>query len=143
MINEDLASTLGATQMMQQMMVMTREGGAQRSMLGGGEASAQIGSKDHLLLPPSIVKDYEDLMKLKHGGTLRDKGGVGGAASLSPKQKIGMAMQRLEKLMRIKNQKLADKGYSGGGGNLDGGSSDNNQFGVRKASVESNKRQSQ
>jgi hypothetical protein len=34
-------------------------------------------------------------------------------------------MQKLEKLMRIKNQKLADRaGGSGGGGNLDG-STDN------------------
>ena len=123
MINEDLASTLGATQMMQQMMVVSREG-AQRSALGGGETFAHIGSKD-FLPTVSIVKDYEDLMKLKHGGTLRDsKAQARGAANLSPKQKVGMAMQKLEKLMRLKNQKLADRAGSGAGGYLDG-STDN------------------
>ena len=108
---------------MQQMMVMSREG-AHRSMMGAGEAIAQIGNKE--LLPPlSIVKDYEDLMKLKHGGTLRDSKALAKGSNLSPKQKVGIAMQKLEKLMRIKNQKLADRaGGSGGGGNPDG-STDN------------------
>ncbi len=62
---------------------MSREG-AQRTMLGGGEATTQIGSKD-LLLPLSIVKDYEDLMKLKHGGTLRDSKALARGGNLSPK----------------------------------------------------------
>ena len=122
-INEDLASTLGAAQMMQQMMVVSREG-AQRSMLAGGDAIAQIGSKD-FLPPPSIVKDYEDLMKLKHGGTLRDSKALAKGSNLSPKQKVGMAMQKLEKLMRIKNQKLADRAGGSGGANLDGTTGDN------------------
>jgi hypothetical protein len=132
-INEDLASTLGAAHINHQMMQVGSREGAQRSIIAGGDAIAQIGGSKDFLPPPSIVKDYEDLMKLKHGGTLRDSKGLAkSGGNLSPKQKVGMAMQRLEKLMRIKNQKFADKA----GGNMDG-STDNYQFGVRKNSVES------
>ncbi len=51
--------------------------------------------------------------------------------NISPKQKVGMAMQKLEKLMRMKNQKLAERG---GEGIIENG--------ARKASVDS-KRNSQ
>ena len=133
-INEDLASTLGAAHIhLHQRMAGSREA-AQRSIIGGGDAITQIGGSKDFLPPPSIVKDYEDLMKLKHGGTLRDSKGLPkGGGKLSPKQKVGMAMQRLEKLMRIKNQKFADKATG----------DDNYQFGVRKNSVESRRHTSQ
>lgn len=115
MINEDLASTLGVTQIQMQ----SRLGGPRPLITNPGDPQ---GNSIYI----SIIKDYEDHLRLKFGGVIPDPyNGKGSKSNLSPKQKVGMAMQKLEKLMRMKNQKLSTNGL------------EEPQFVVRKTSVDS------